>query len=193
MINKKGVFGLNAIQAFFAIILGVALLAYVIIIIMGTLSGTTILTQVAGNSGSNVQNESTTTAVSETGYALSANSYSNCQATLVRVTNRTTATVIALANYTTSGCTIYATGVDTNYNKTRVNVTYSYTYDSAYQDNTKSVLNNVSTGVSGFFSAINPVYAILAILVIVLVLIVLVRVVQAPNNSGYRGSEDSIL
>jgi hypothetical protein len=36
--NKKGVFGLTAIQSFFAIILGIALLAYVIVIIMGTLS-----------------------------------------------------------------------------------------------------------------------------------------------------------
>ena len=40
--DKKGVFGLTAVQAFFTIMLGLALLAYVIVIIMGTLSGTTI-------------------------------------------------------------------------------------------------------------------------------------------------------
>ena len=99
--NKKGVFGLTAVQSFFSIILGIALLAYVIVIIMGTLSTSTI---VAANS---------------------------------------------LA-----------------YNQTQ------------------TILSNVSTGITGFFSAINPVYAILAVLVIILVLVVLVRVVQAPGSSG---------
>ena len=42
--NKKGVFGLTAVQQFFVIILGIALLAYVIVIIMGTLSDANILT-----------------------------------------------------------------------------------------------------------------------------------------------------
>jgi len=42
--DKKGVFGLTAVQSFFGIILGIALLAYVIVIIMGTLSEADILT-----------------------------------------------------------------------------------------------------------------------------------------------------
>jgi len=99
--DKKGVFGLNAVQAFFATILGIALLAYVIVVIMGTLQDADILT-----SGSLADNQSA------------------------------------------------------------------------------DILSNVSTGVSGFFSSINPVYAILAILVIILVLVVLVRVVQAPAGSA---------
>ena len=41
--DKKGVFGLNAVQQFFVIILGIALLAYVIVIIMGTLQSADIL------------------------------------------------------------------------------------------------------------------------------------------------------
>ena len=40
----KAVFGLNAVQQFFAVILGIALLAYVIVVIMGTLSSANILT-----------------------------------------------------------------------------------------------------------------------------------------------------
>jgi thiosulfate reductase cytochrome b subunit len=99
--DKRGVFGLTAIQQFFAIILGLALLAYVIVIIMGTLSSSSIVT-----SGSLADNQ------------------------------------------------------------------------------TKNILNNVSTGITSFFSSINPVYAILAVLVIILVLVVLVRVVQAPAGSG---------
>lgn len=41
--DKRGVFGLTAVQQFFAVILGIALLAYVIVIIMGTLQGADIL------------------------------------------------------------------------------------------------------------------------------------------------------
>ena len=100
MKDKKGVFGLTAIQQFFAVILGIALLAYVIVIIMGTLSSSTIVP------------------------------------------------------------------------------TSSIAYNQ-----TQNILVNVSTGITSFFSSINPVYAILAVLVIILVLVVLVRVVQAPQGS----------
>ena len=41
--DEKGVFGLNAVQQFFVIILGIALLAFVIVIIMGTLQSADIL------------------------------------------------------------------------------------------------------------------------------------------------------
>ncbi len=99
--DKRGVFGLTAVQAFFATILGIALLAYVIVIIMGTLQSASIVT--AGSLAAN-----------QTSY----------------------------------------------------------------------ILGNVSSGVTSFFSAINPVYAILAVLVIILVLVVLVRVVQAPAGSS---------
>lgn len=99
--DKKGVFGLTSVQEFFVIILGIALLAYVIVIIMGTLSTANVVT---------------------------ANSL------------------------------------------------------AANQSNV--ILNNVSAGVTSFFAAINPVYAILAVLVIILVLVVLVRVVSGGSMGG---------
>lgn len=99
--DRKAVFGLTSVQQFFAIILGVALLAYVIVIIMGTLQSANIVT-----TGSLAANQ-------------------------------------------------------TNY-----------------------ILQNVSTGITGFFSSITPVYAILAILVIILVLVVLVRVVSGGTGQG---------
>jgi len=99
--DKKGIFGLTAIQQFFVTILGIALLAYVIVIIMGTLS---------------------------------------------------TSSIVAV--------------------------------NSTAWNQTQNILSNVSTGVSGFFSSINPVYAILAVLVIILVLVVLVRVVSSPGGAG---------
>lgn len=101
MKDKAGVFGLTSVQAFFAIILGVALLAYVIIIIMGTLSSSSIVP--AGSLAAN---------------------------------------------------------------------------------QTNSILGNVSAGITSFFGAINPVYAILAVLVIILVLVVLVRVVTGGTQAG---------
>lgn len=99
--NKKGVFGLTSVQQFFAIILGIALLAYVIVVIMGTLDDSSILT-----AGSIADNQ------------------------------------------------------------------------------TSNILNNVSSGITDFFSSIDPVYAILAVLVIILVLIVLVRVVTGGGGGG---------
>ena len=42
--DEKGVFGLTAIQSFFATILGIALLAYIIVVIMGVLQDADILT-----------------------------------------------------------------------------------------------------------------------------------------------------
>lgn len=98
--DMKAIFGLNAVQSFFSVILGIALLAYVIVIIMGTLQTASIVT-----TGSTAANQTT------------------------------------------------------------------------------AILNNVSNGITGFFSSINPVYAILAVLVIILVLVVLVRVVQTPSGS----------
>ena len=41
--DKRGVFGLTAVQGFFAVVLGIALLAYVIVIIMGTLQSANII------------------------------------------------------------------------------------------------------------------------------------------------------
>ena len=41
--DMDAVFGLNAIQSFFGVILGIALLAFVIVIIMGTLSTSNII------------------------------------------------------------------------------------------------------------------------------------------------------
>ena len=102
--DKRAVFGLTSVQQFFAIILGIALLAYVIVVIMGTLQTSSIL-----DAGSNARNQ------------------------------------------------------------------------------TDNILNNVSSGITSFFSSINPVYAILAILVIILVLIVLVRVVTGGSGAGEIG------
>lgn len=99
--EKKAVFGLTSVQQFFAIILGLALLAYVIVVIMGTLANSSILPA-----------------------------------------------------------------------------------SSLAANQTNTILSNVSSGITSFFGAITPVYAILAILVIILVLVVLVRVVTGSTSGS---------
>ena len=179
-LNKKGVFGLNAIQTFFATILGIALLAYVIVVIMGVLSGTTIIPQADGQTVT-IANESVIP--TDAGVALTANTYRGCSATIIGIINASDTKVIELGNISTTGCIVKNTS-SSYANIAGWRVTYSYTKNSVGTNNLNSILGNTSQGVTGFFSAINPVYAILAVLVIILVLVVLVRVVQAPNQSG---------
>jgi hypothetical protein len=42
--DKKGIFGLLSVKQFFIVILGIGLLGYIIVVIMGVLSGANILT-----------------------------------------------------------------------------------------------------------------------------------------------------
>lgn len=175
--DKKGVFGLTAVQAFFTIMLGLALLAYVIVIIMGTLSGTNILNQLSGS----VTNE-TGAYINTTSYTVDQSTLSGFAGlTITALYNSTSGGVIGLGNVTT-GTTGITNATTTNWNN--VSVSYTYTYNSNQQDNLENILGNTSTGISGFFSSISPVWAILAVLVIILVLVVLVRVVQNPERSG---------
>lgn len=182
--NKEAVFGLTAIQEFFVIILGLALLAFVIVIIMGTLNSSTILAQPSS------LNSNETVNMTEAGVALAASSNAGCVLTSVSITNWTTEEILSSANYTINSplpCYISA-AADSEYKSKNVNVTYTYSYNSQFNSNTQSILTNTSSGVTNFFGTINPVYAILAVLVIILVLLVLVRVVSAPTGAGMAGS-----
>ena len=173
--NKKGVFGLNAIQQFFAIILGIALLAYVIVIIMGTLQDTTILDKTSNS----VYNE-TGAYINTTGYTLAQSGLTGFESiAIINAFNATSGNVIVPNNYTLNGSKLYSA---TDYAYSNVFIAYSYKQDSNIQLDIDSITSNTSSGVAGFFSDISPVYAILAVLVIILVLVVLVRVVQTPGR-----------
>ncbi len=171
--NKKGVFGLNAVQQFFVIILGIALLAFVIVIIMGTLSGTNIIPLDTGSATENNK------AISAVGYTLGQSGLTDFVGTIVTIVNATDGITILDGNYTLTG------GVLTNATVTTwsdVNITYSFTNEALASGQLDDILGNTSTGITGFFSSITPVYSILAVLVIILVLVVLVRVVQTPSG-----------
>jgi hypothetical protein len=142
---------------------------------MGTLSGSTILTSGTASVSSEVGFANTT------GYTLSTATISGfSNPTITALINRTSGASIAVGNATVS-----ALGVVTNASTTvwnNLSISYSYSYYTDSQNQLSAILGNTSTGITGFFSSINPVYSILAVLVIILVLVVLVRVVQAPNR-----------
>jgi len=172
-LNKKAVFGLTAVQAFFAIILAIALLAYVIVIIMGTLGTSSILQQASATA----VNESHTSADTIT---LRSTAGASC-GTITAISNGTGGGSVPLNNFTQTGCSVVNASTRGIWG-TNLLFSYPYTQDSTSKNNLDSITSNVSTGVTSFFSSISPVYAILAVLVIILVLVVLVRVVQAPSG-----------
>jgi len=184
--DKRGIFGLNAVQQFFVLILAIALLAYVIVIIFGSLDQTTILVQ---DSGRAVANQ-TLTLNTTGGWIAEAASRQGCVITSCILTNATGSGVaLGAGNYTLnspSNCWINATnaGYLDIYNRSSVNASCTISYNSNAQINTKAIMGNTSSGVTGFFSSVSPVYAILAVLVIILVLVVLVRVVSNPASGG---------
>ena len=184
--NKKGVFGLTSVQSFFTIILGIALLAYVIIVIMGTLNDSDIL---KGNSLTQVVfNE--TGHINASGYTLQNTSANGFSAIKIIIARNSSGTIIPATNYSLDTITGIVTNA-TSLTYADSNFTWSYKYNSKSQDNVENILLNTSEGVSSFFSSINPVYAILAILVIILVLIVLVRVVSGGTGEGQFGRKSS--
>ena len=184
--SKKGVFGLTSVQAFFTIILAIALLAYVVIVIMGTLSQSTILT--ANPQTDRASAESI--ASSEAGaYLAQFTSHDAVICTVLSVNNGTQAgTKLSSLNYTVTNCLIANSAGGAGYNATTWSVNYTYTWSQS-REQSKNVLSNTSSGISSFFGQISSVYAILAILVIILVLVVLVRVVTGGTGGGTIGSD----
>jgi hypothetical protein len=179
--EKKGVFGLTAIQQFFVVILGLALLAYVIVIILGTLNTSQILSL----SSDSVTNESITMNTTVPGVLAYSGvlGFSNPQ--IVKITSTSGAIVFGANTNSNTNYSLSSTGVITallDMNATKV--TYTYYAAGTAGNQLNNILLNTSNGVAGFFGSINPVYAILAVLVIILVLVVLVRVVSGGGGMG---------
>lgn len=185
--DKRGVFGLTSVQQFFAIVLGLALLAYVIVVIMGTLSNSTIL-PTGSQSGLKINETGSITGFAAYRLAEATNNEGFTNPIIIRVINATSKVDIQPTNFTVSSSG-YVTNT-TAYLWQSVNFTYSYNYNAVTTNNANAILGNTSGGIVSFFSAINPVYAILAILVIILVLVVLVRVVT--GGDGRSGSNPQL-
>jgi len=177
--DKKGIFGLNAVQTFFTIILGIALLAYVIIIVMGVLGDSSIVTK--NTLSGSIINETVLGFNYSVGDALSASTLDGVLCTVTGVKNQSTGISVGTGNWTTSNCQLFSANSAEVINA-NVKVDYSYTYNMPQIGDSRKILSNTSSGITSFFTSINPVYAILAILVIILILVVLVRVVQGGKE-----------
>lgn len=178
--DKRGVFGLTAVQQFFIVILGIALLAYVIIIIMGTLNSSTIIP-----SQSNTVINETGSINATTAYVVQHVTDAGFTGFSVNVIYNSTAGVVSTTNYTVNANgSIVGVG---NAAWPSALITYNFGNQTRAQSNLNNILSNTSTGITSFFGAISPVYAILAVLVIILVLVVLVRVVSG-GQEGQRQS-----
>lgn len=184
--DKKGIFGLNAVQAFFAIILAIGLLAYVIVIIMGTLQDADILTMGTQSIYEEIG------AINTTGNTFTRSTVDGFSSVVIlSARNRTAAgsagLTITAANYTvTATNTVVNTSVAWN----NVSFNYSYNYNTIQMINQRDLLSNTSNGITSFFTSMSPVYAILAVLVIILILVVLVRVVTGGTGNRSEGSVD---
>jgi len=185
--DEKAVFGLTSVQSFFAIVLALALMAYVIVAIMGTLANSSVIP--AASLTGTVINESAT--FGPTNYFLAQRNVSGFANPVITELRNATGTVLNSGNIslTSNGILTNTSGSNAALYGTNFNVSYTYGYDSVQRVGENTILTNTSTGITNFFTAVNPVYAILAILVIILVLVVLVRVVTASsaNNIG-RGT-----
>lgn len=179
--DKRGVFGLTAVQGFFSVVLGIAILAYVMVTMFGTLSNANV-TGYQNHASTAVVNETLTNVTTINARSLAGAAYFNPTCTIDICSNVTGGAQIAAGNITQVGCTV--SSPHPSYNQSDWVCTYNYTYqeNTPYGDRANAVLGNTSIGVANFFGSVSPVYAILAILVIILVLVVLVRVVQAPQG-----------
>lgn len=183
--DNRGVFGLDSVKVFFAILLGLALLAYVIVVIMGTLSNSELV-PIHTLSGGATFNESGN--INQSGYSLQNRTLEGYTPSITYVYN-TSVEITSDKWRISSGIMYNATA--TTYNL--VNVSYTYKYDDNAAIGARNALRNTSGGVTSFFSAINPVFAILAILVIILILVVLVRVVTSSSGGGGASQSSSVL
>ena len=173
--NRKGQVGFDTTKMVMLTLLSVGVLGFLIIIMLGSLTDTTVAT----TSGSFGPTSQTVTNVAHTARPLTPNGLLDCSATISAVVNSTSGTTIPASNYTLSGCTIlYKTGQGNanGFNDTSWIVNYTATYNSF-----GTINSNISTGTVNFFTNTSTWFSLLAIVVIILIIAI---VIFAVNRFG---------
>jgi len=174
--EKKGMLGLDTAKNFVVAILVVAVVGFALIITVSTLNDSADDT--LPEYSVTTVNE-TISSVDETGETLAAGSLTGLRdiaCSISVITNATGGESINTANYTTSdnsvatACVVSA-AAGANYNATNWNVTYSYTYITAYASN---ALQNVSSGTSDFFDNASSWFALIAVAIIILIITIVI-------------------
>lgn len=179
--NKKGVLNLEAPRAVMIFILTLAVIAIAIFLGLTQLVNTTPALNtrtITGNSFSNNTIRLNDTAQTPAAVA----GLRNVVLSSVTVTNATGGPIIQAGNYTISGGTFIA-AIPSQYNGTNVNVSAAYTND--VNADGLNIVNNVTTGTTGFFTNIPTVFTILgAVVIITAVSLILFAVNRFTQSSG---------
>lgn len=177
--SKRGIFGLDSVKVFFSVLVGLAILIFVIIVVLGTLTDS----GVGGRDWTygQMNNESVAFWLNATngGSVTTVGTYTAIQFNDNTVINESGA-VIPTSNYTVSGGTFSA--VDGSpFEGGNISISGEYQYGEL---RSTELAQNVTTGSTSFISGLTSVFGILAIVVIILVLFVLVRIVGGDKGNG---------
>jgi hypothetical protein len=97
----------------------------------------------------------------------------------ITVANNTGGEVLPTTNYSFDVGKIQPQGI--NYNNTVVRVMASYTYPSP---NTENVVQNITGGVTTFFSNTGTIFSILVVVVIILAITIIIYAVSRFGGGG---------
>jgi len=174
--DKTGGVVTNTVMGIGGLIIGVI----VILVITTTLIESDVLTNNDGAVLTTV-NESTVSAVTETGIMLANNAtlYRNGACTAVTVTNSSSGYLIGSANYTVTDCRIAYSHAVANaiVNNTVWNVTYTttYTIPTDAREGVDSLQGNFTTGIDNISEKVPTILLIIAVVFLFGALVLLVR------------------
>ena len=155
--NKKGQYGIDIVRSVIIMLFILALILVSIFAGASAIKNSTILPTLSGS----IINETITP--DDEGTALSVNSYSGISCSITQILNDSQ--VINSGNYTVlSPCKI--ANLTSEFVDRAWNVTYSYTYYSTEKADTESVLNNITSAGTSFFSNTGTFISILVVVVI---------------------------
>ncbi len=168
--NLKSMLGLNTVKAFIIVLLSLAIIGVVTLVVLASIANIQTVgmrtVPVANVSTGYVMNSTTPYVVDTT---------SNCLLTVSGINNGTGGDMVLGGNYSVSGCTVtaLATAGD-GYNNTVWFITGTFS-DTAPLD---TINENVSAGITSFFTNSTTYFALLGVVVIILIISLVVVVVN---------------
>lgn len=177
-LNKKGQLGLKTAGAFVIGIMILLVIGFLSVVILGSLvdSGDSVLPV----NSRNLYNE--TVVLNVTGQQLSVFALSgrNKECTILIATNYTNkGLTVETANYSEADCIVTATNLDTAYNNTNVNWSYTFQWqDGAGEES----LRNGSAGLASFTSNIPTWFSLLSIVILVLIIVIIINAVRGAGG-----------
>ncbi len=175
--DKKGQVGLGTGMKVIVAVLIMAILGFVSIIVLNSLTDS----NVAATTGSGSAINETVSNVNHTAIDLNAQELPDALCTVTRARNSTDPfTEIVAGNFTITDCTIVLASGDTSeYNNTDWLITYTFTYNKV-----DAINSNITTGVSDFFSNAGTWFSLLAIVIIILIVVIVMRSVSSGKGGG---------